>query len=76
MIPGSNPGRITSKNKTMNKIKERKKAGATCPVCKSPDYNYKGRAGVTQFSKHQFECNSCKHIWQYGSSNSIYTELQ
>lgn len=42
----------------MNKIKERKKAGATCPVCKSPDYIYKGRAGVTQFSKHQFECNS------------------
>lgn len=27
----------------MNKIKERKKVGAICTKCKSPDYKYVGR---------------------------------
>lgn len=59
----------------MNKIKERRKKGATCPKCKSPDYEYKGRADNMEDGKHEFECNSCDHTWQYGKTESIYTEL-
>ena len=60
---------------TMNKIKERKKRNAVCPKCKSPDYKYIGLSGVTKFGKHQFKCNSCNNIWQYGSQSSVYFEL-
>jgi len=59
----------------MNKIKERRKNGAVCPKCKSPDYKYIGRSGVTKFGKHQFKCNSCQNIWQYGSTDSVFLKL-
>jgi len=58
----------------MNKIKERKKVGATCPKCKSPDYKYNGRVYEPD-GKHQFECKSCGNFWQYGKTESKYTEL-
>lgn len=28
-----------------------------------------------QNGKHEFKCNSCGHHWQYGKTESIYTEL-
>jgi Zn ribbon nucleic-acid-binding protein len=59
----------------MNKIKERKKVGATCPKCKSPDYIYNGRAYEPD-GKHQFECKSCGNFWQYGKIESKYTLLK
>ena len=65
----------------MNKIKERRKVGAVCPKCKSPDYKYNGRANSEldeywqENGKHEFECNSCGHHWQYGKTESIYTQL-
>ena len=58
----------------MNKIKERKKVGAICPKCKSPDYIYKGRVYEPD-GKHEFICKSCGHLWQYGKTESIYTKL-
>lgn len=58
----------------MNKVKERKKVGAICPKCQSPDYEYKGRAFEPD-GKHQFECISCGNFWQYGKSASKYTDL-
>lgn len=75
-IVGNNPY-----TENMNKIKERKKVGAVCPKCKSPDYKYNGRANSElgeywqENGKHQFECNSCGHHWQYGKTESIYTQL-
>jgi len=60
--------------KKMNKVKERKKVGAICPKCQSPDYEYKGRAFEPD-GKHQFECISCGNFWQYGKSASKYTDL-
>jgi len=51
----------------INKIKERRKNGAVCPKCKSPDYRYIGRANAEldeywqKHGKHQFLCNSCGH---------------
>ena len=59
----------------MNKINERKKSGATCPKCKSPDYIYNGRAYEPD-GKHQFECKSCGKFWQYGKMESKYTQLK
>jgi transposase-like protein len=65
----------------MSKIKERRKIGAVCPRCKSPDYEYKGRANAEmgeywqKNGKHEFKCNSCGFFWQYGKTESIYTEL-
>lgn len=65
----------------MNKIKERKKQGAVCPKCKSPDYKYLGRANTelctywAQEGKHQFCCNSCAYSWQFGKTESIYTKF-
>jgi transposase-like protein len=58
----------------MNKIKERRRVGATCPKCKSPDYKYTGRTFDT-WGKHNFECKSCGNSWQYGSTESKYTRL-
>lgn len=64
-----------------SKYKERKKYGAICPKCKSPDYKYNGRANAElseywqQNGKHQFQCNSCGKTWQYGKTESIYTKL-
>lgn len=61
----------------MNKIKERRDKKAVCPKCKSPDYTYCGRvnADCTDDGKHEFSCNSCGYHWQYGKTNSKYTEL-
>jgi transposase-like protein len=59
----------------MNKIKERRKAGAVCPTCKSPDYSYKGRVCEPD-GKHQFECNSCKKYFQFGKNDSVYIQLK
>lgn len=56
----------------MNKIKERRRLGAICKACKSPDYTHKGK---TEFGKNEFYCNSCGHHWQYGITDSIYTRL-
>lgn len=58
----------------MNKIKERKKAGAICSKCKSPDYKYDGRVFEPD-GKHQFSCNSCGNFWQYGKTDSKYLKL-
>ena len=58
----------------MNKIKERRNNGATCPKCKNPDYIYIGRVYEPD-GKHQFQCRSCGMIWQYGKTESIYTKL-
>lgn len=60
--------------KPINKIKERKKVGAICLKCKSPDYKYVGRVSEPN-GKHEFQCNSCGSYWQYGTKESIYTEL-
>ena len=60
--------------KKINKIKERRKQGAICGVCKSPDYSYEGRVYEPD-GKHQFKCNSCGSSWQYGKSESHYTAL-
>lgn len=54
----------------------RRKKKALCPKCKSPDWSYEGR---TQFGnniegKHNFKCNSCDNHWQYGMTDSVYTE--
>lgn len=59
----------------MNLIKERRKAGAICCICKSPDYKYLGRVDYIPNGKHQFNCNSCGHSWQYGRTDSIYLQL-
>jgi len=59
----------------MNKIKERRKQGAVCPKCKSPDYRYDGRVDNLPEGKHQFSCNSCGTHWQYGRTDSMYTAL-
>ena len=58
----------------MNKIKQRKIVGAICPKCKSPDYKYMGRVYEPD-GKHEFNCKSCGYYWQYGKTESIYTEL-
>lgn len=59
----------------MNKIKQRKEKGAICLKCKSPDYTYLGRVFEPN-GKHQFQCNSCGHFWQFGTTESIYTNLR
>lgn len=58
----------------MGILKERRREGAICPICKSPDYKYEGRVFKTH-GKHQFSCNSCGRTWQYGSSDSVYLRL-
>ncbi len=55
----------------MNKIKERRKVGAVCPICRSPDYKYMGKN-----IKHEFKCNSCGNNWDFGRTDSIYTKLK
>ncbi len=65
----------------MNIIKERRKQGAICKKCKSPDYIYIGRVNVEfgkywqKHGKHEFSCRSCGHKWQYGNTESVYTKL-
>lgn len=63
--------------KKVNLIKERRKSGAVCSKCQSPDYKYLGRVdlGEDVIGKHQFECKSCGDYWQYGKTGSIFTEL-
>lgn len=58
----------------MNLIKRRRAAGATCPHCKSPDYNYQGRVHEPD-GKHEFKCNSCGKVWQFGKTDSKYLKL-
>lgn len=55
-----------------NKIKLRKQCGAVCPRCKHPGYTYLGRANNRPDGKHQFQCDACKAVWQYGKSDSVY----
>lgn len=62
-------------NGIMNIIKERRKKGAVCPICKSPDYKYLGRVFEPN-GKHKFKCNSCGQYWQYGKTNSIFIDLK
>ena len=59
-----------------SKIAKRKKLGAVCTRCKSPDYDYLGRADSKSCGKHEFRCKSCGDFWQYGSNESIYTKLK
>jgi len=56
----------------INKIKERRKQKAICSRCFSPDYTYLGKP----FLKHEFKCNSCGNIWQYGNTDSHYLRLK
>jgi len=65
-------------------IRLRREQEAVCPVCKSPDYTYLGRANCdsgndieywSKNGKHEFECNSCGNYWQYGNTESKYTRL-
>ena len=58
----------------MNIIKERRRVGAICDKCRSPDYKYIGRTYKPD-GKHQFECNSCGNVWQYGNRDSKYLQL-
>lgn len=59
----------------MNIIKERRKSGAICPTCKSPDYSYIGRVREPD-GNHQFKCNSCNTYWQFGKGESVYTKYK
>jgi formate dehydrogenase maturation protein FdhE len=59
----------------MNKIKERRKVGAICSKCQSPDYKYLGRTGEPD-GKHQFKCNSCGKEWHYGRNDSKFLQLK
>ncbi len=57
----------------MNVVKERRKCGAVCSVCRSPDYHmsppyFKG-------GKPNFTCGSCGAGWQYGRDGGMYAEL-
>ena len=56
-----------------NVLKERRKVGAVCGLCNSPDYRqekpyYNG-------GKLNFVCNSCGHSWQYGRDGGKYAKL-
>jgi len=59
----------------MNKVKARREAGAVCPKCKHPEYEYLGRTFL-DFGKHVFQCTSCGYSWHYGSKTSKYSELK
>jgi transposase-like protein len=57
----------------MNILKERRKRGAVCSICQSPDYveappDYEG-------GKPNFVCKSCGTWWQYGYDGGKYSEL-
>lgn len=57
----------------MNIIKERRKRGATCSRCGSPDY----RMSPSYFEggKPNFTCGQCRNSWQYGKDGGKYAEL-
>lgn len=55
---------------------DRKKHGCICHNCKSPDYSYIGRVEMPDNNgKHEFKCNSCGTIWQFGKGDSDYLRL-
>ena len=56
-------------------IAQRRKAGALCPYCKSPDYSIITLSEVFDGGKPNFVCGSCDKVWQYGYSGGIYSEL-
>ena len=58
----------------MNIIKQRRKRGAVCSVCRSPDYEMTPPIeGET--TKPSFRCGSCGHSWMFGKSGGKYAEL-
>lgn len=58
----------------MNVIKERRKRGAVCDVCRSPDYKMTPPIdGET--NRPSFECGSCGNSWMYGKDGGKYAEL-
>lgn len=58
----------------MNIVKERRKQGAICCICRSPDYRMiPPIEGKT--TKPTFICNGCGHSWQYGKDGGKYAEL-
>lgn len=58
----------------MNIVKERRKRGAVCNVCRSPDYRMMLPVeGET--TKPSFTCNQCGHVWMCGKDGDKYAEL-
>ena len=58
----------------MNIVKERRKQGAVCRICMSPDYRMiLPIEGET--TKPGFICNQCGHYWQYGKGGGKYADL-
>lgn len=58
----------------MKRITQRRKAGALCPRCKSPNYKMTS-SEVFEGGKPNFTCGSCGNIWQYGYDGGMYAEL-
>ena len=66
----------------MGILTDRRKAGAVCPACKSPNYKYEGRVNLgstnkerawwAKHGKHEFTCVQCGMGWQDGCNDSVY----
>lgn len=55
-------------------IKMRRYVGATCSLCRSPDYSLEALpCERTDYEfKPSFKCNSCGNTWQYGKDGGKY----
>jgi Zn ribbon nucleic-acid-binding protein len=59
---------------TKSIVTTRRKQGAVCPVCKSPDYKiYPPEEGLT---KPTIVCNQCGKSWQNGKDGGIYKQQE
>ena len=57
-------------------ISQRREQGATCGVCRSPDYTtYPPKKSLGQ-NRYYFICNQCGNRWTYGLSGGKYFELK
>ena len=55
-------------------VAERRRRGAVCCVCRSPDYSMTPPVeGET--TKPTFECRQCGRSWAWGRDGGVYAEL-
>lgn len=56
----------------MNLVKERRRVGAICGVCRNPDYVH---LGLNDCGRPLFECAKCGDMWTNGTSGGEYMRL-
>ena len=52
----------------------RKRNGAICFKCKSPDYKEELPWEECQ-TKPRYQCNSCGNTWQFGKNGGVYSQF-